>query len=63
MRRRGLIPPTARVSCDAARFQDFESTDDHEEPHYLPGQNIIKNSPAVAAGFGIRIKVLNDTFR
>jgi hypothetical protein len=37
----GLLPANARVSCRAARFQDYESSGDLEAAHYLPGQVLI----------------------
>lgn len=41
MRGHSLIPANVRVSCEAAKFQDYESADGHEAAHYLPGQVLI----------------------
>ncbi len=43
MRGHDLIPANAKVFCGAAWYYDFESSDDNEAAHYLPGQIIIND--------------------
>jgi hypothetical protein len=42
MRGHKLIPGNAEVFCEAAIYRDYESSDDNQAAHYLPGQITIK---------------------
>jgi len=42
MRSHNLLPGNARIFCEAAIYQDYESSDSNQAAHYLPGQIIIK---------------------
>jgi hypothetical protein len=42
MRVHNLLPANAKVSCRAAIYQDYKSSDGNQAAHYLPGQIMIK---------------------